>query len=104
MLYIRVFSWKKLKRKTIIILTLLFLIFIMFFIHTSNWSEAIVFKILTEEVVLVIIPSMPSRLFINGDEISEQRIIDEKAPYIIRINADETIHIRAIPIGSDPPV
>jgi hypothetical protein len=104
MFYIRAFSWNIFRRKAIYIIAFLVLIFLMIFIHTSNWSEAAVFRVLNEEVVLVIAPSTPSRLFINKEEIPERRMVDNKTPYIFKINTDENIHIRVEPVGSELPL
>lgn len=103
MILFKVYSKKKLLR--IFFLCILIIVFLgMMFFYTRNLQERAIFNVISNEIILIISPSDPARVYINGKEVEEKRVVDEKTPYIHKMQANESVDIKIEPIEDKVPV
>ncbi len=100
MIFFKVYSKRSIIKAILVFLILLLSIIILF---TRSWEETAVFHALREEVILILSPSDPSKIYINGEEI-EQENVDKKNPCIYKTKANQSISIKIEPIGDKMPV
>lgn len=103
MILFKVYTKKKLLGIVLLCILIIVCLGRMIF-YTNNLQERAIFNVISNEIVLVISPSNPARVYINDKEIQEKRTVDKKTPYIYKMQANESMDIKVEPIGDEIPV